>query len=91
MSILYHRQDEKPDFIVPYHKQRATDRYLTHYYNLLYLEFISKTTTNPNERRDAFAEMTKAEKALAHWEKHMNFNKVAALKGVEKLKKDWGK
>ncbi|GAA4523278.1 hypothetical protein GCM10023174_04920 [Chelativorans composti] len=42
------------------------------------------------EKRQARLEMTIAEKKLAFWSRHPNFDKEEAMRGVEALKRAWG-
>lgn len=68
----------------------ATDFWLRHFSNALYLRFIAqhkKSTTL--EKAQANKELAIADRKMAFWAKHHNYNKDRAQTGATKLKKDW--
>lgn len=91
MHFFYPSAPERSDSQINIWRLNGTKQYLKHYDNLLFLHFISK---NPRaaelEKRQARLEMTIAEKKLAFWSRHPNFDKEEAMRGVEALKRAWG-
>ena len=71
-------------------EMNGTKVYVSHYSNLLYLQFVAN---NPLasfiERQQAEKEIKLCEKKLEWWKRHPNFDQVEALREVEKLKKQW--
>lgn len=91
MHFFYPSAPERSDSQINIWRLNGTKQYLKHYDNLLFLQFITK---NPRatelEKRQARLEMTIAEKKLAFWSRHPNFDKEEAMRGVEALKRAWG-
>lgn len=71
-------------------EMNGTKVYLTHYSNLLYLQFVAN---NPRatfqERSQAEKEIKICEKKLEWWLRHPNFDQDEALREVAKLKSQW--
>ncbi len=60
--FCYPHTPEKPDFQVPYHRQNATRRWLTHQENSLYLTFIEQNTKDGREKAQCSKELAIAAK-----------------------------
>src|SRR5882672_4387299 len=85
-------KQEPPAFFTPYSKQNATQAYLRHYDNLLYLQFILyNPKSKPKDRKQANSELLICDRKLNWWLKHRNINMVAVAEGKTKLNKMWGK
>lgn len=68
----------------------GTKQYLKHFDNLLYLNFVaSNPRSSQREKAQARHEMTIAEKKLEFWTRHPKFVQEEAMKGVDRLKKQW--
>jgi len=89
MFIYSDRAEPKNGAIAPYETWKATERYLEHYGNLLFLQAIVNAPKDQGERRQALGEITICEKKLRFWERHINFDKDRAQKGSEELKRQW--
>jgi hypothetical protein len=90
MGICYDDgRAEVPANLPPYETWNAVKGYLNHYANYLYLDFLSKQSTDGRERAQARKELTICERKLKYWTTHPNWDKKAVLEGVEKLKRDW--
>jgi len=88
MAIVYD-DSVKGDFGgVDLSKINATKCFLKHFSNKLYLSFIAANGSLP-ERFQAEKELKICERKLKYWEKHRNFVVAEAVKGMEKLKKEW--
>lgn len=74
---------------VPYHRQNATKRYLTHYGNLMFLQFVVAESQDRAERQQATLEIPMCEKKLKHWTHHANYDHDEAMRGVDRIKKEW--
>jgi hypothetical protein len=89
MSIIYSDPKSAGGYAVDYHSLNAVKGYIGHYGNFLTLDFIAKTTKDPNEKRQALKELAIAERKMGWWEKHPNFVKQEAFREVERLKAMW--
>ena len=69
-------------------KMDGTARYLSHYENLLVLQFFHTKGTRL-EKQDAALEMVICERKMAFWRRHPLYIHADALKGIAKLKKPW--
>jgi hypothetical protein len=89
MSFIYNSINEKKGKILPYHKQPASDYYITHYRNYLILKFIWETEEDFNQKRSAMEEMSIAERKMDHWKKHDNWDFQEVSQKVAKLNREW--
>jgi hypothetical protein len=64
-----------------------TKAYLRHYDNYLYLQFLSRKSSDPRERGQALRELTIAERKLKFH--YRDANKEEVLKGVQNLRRRW--
>ena len=90
MNIVYSEDRDTISHPVSYHLMNATGSYITHYRNSLYLGFLLKNSNNFAEKQQAGKELGMAEKKMAYWQKHPNFDKDRALVECEKSRKEWG-
>ena len=68
----------------------ATDFWLRHFSNALYLRFIAQhKNTSTSEKAQANKELAIADRKMTFWAKHPNYSKERAVAGAGKLKKDW--
>ncbi len=88
-SIVYEDNEVRGKHVVPYHKINATKAYLKHYDNMLLLEFFAKNETDYLLRRRAEHELGIARRKMEYMERHINFNREEANKGIQELKKIW--
>lgn len=90
MSIVYAESHEpftgRP---TPYHEQKATEHYIKHYGNLLFLTAVCNSPKSPQERIQAQKEIVICERKLQHWQRHPNYDQARALAEVTKLKQGW--
>lgn len=71
-------------------EMNGTKVYLSHYSNLLYLEFVaSHGETSFIEKQQAEKEIVLCNKKLQWWQRHPLYDQDEALRGVEQLKKNW--
>ena len=90
MGIIYNETRNKPQFFTPYHKMNATQGYLTHYGNFLYLRFIeTNTLATKAEQRQASREILIAERKMTWWQKHPNYDQLEVTEGKRKLHNQW--
>lgn len=76
----------------PYETWKATEKYLGHYENYLYLDFIAKNSTDRKELHQARKELTICERKMEYWKRHPNWNKDKdVFAKIEKLKKQWAR
>ena len=69
----------------------ATKQYLKHYSNLLLLKVImGDAKTSVVDKAQARKETSICERKLAYWARHHNYVHEDALRGMDKLKKEWG-
>lgn len=91
MFLVYSDHREPGGSKVNVWEMDGTKAYLSHFDNLLYLEFLSEKGT--------FAEKMQAEKEikekcnpkLAWWKRHPNYVEEDARKGIIALKKKWNR
>lgn len=92
MGILYSDQAEpfsgRP---VPYHRQKATEHYLRHFNNVLFLRAVQAAPKDIREKIQATREIGIAEKRMAYWQNHPNFDQAAAAQGCLDAKKAWSR
>jgi hypothetical protein len=90
MFIYSEGQGEKLTFFTPYHKMNATQGYLNHYANFMYLRFIRD---NPNsstaDKRQASREIVICDRKLNWWLRHPNLEHAAVSAGKRKLHEQW--
>ena len=67
----------------------ANKGFLTHSYNLLTLQWISKHTDDWREKRQCEAEIKIAERKVAYHMKHPNFESAEVDKDLAKMKRDF--
>jgi len=61
----------------------------THYGNMMHLSFVHKNSNDPREKIQASKELDTANKKMAFWEKHPNFDKRTAIDTALEIKKKW--
>lgn len=88
--IVYDENVRSAGAPIPYHSLNASKGYVTHYGNLLYLQFIVKSSDRISERQQALKEMQIAERKMAYWKKHPNWDRSEVEPEVVKLNKHWG-
>jgi hypothetical protein len=88
MSLIYHAEDS---FGGPINFDRvdATKSYLNHYQNFLTLDFIAQKSKDGREKAEARAEMQIAERKMKFWQRQVRYDQTDALRGVERLKKEF--
>jgi len=90
MYFFYPPHSENKGAQINIWKWNGTKQYLKHYDQMLYLHFVLKNPrASEQEKRIARHEIGIAEKKLAFWTRHPNFDEQEAQKGAEKLKKMW--
>jgi hypothetical protein len=92
MFLIYNEGTKEPfkGKPKPYHELDATKYYLTHFSNVLYLKFIANNKAATSlERQQANREIPIADRKMAHWAKHPNYDHKVVLKECERLKKQW--
>jgi len=68
----------------------ATQYWLTHFANSLYLQFIAgHADSSFADKQQANHELVLCNKKLAFWQKHPNFDSTAAATGALACKKQW--
>jgi len=88
MSICYD-DSAKSGAIVPYDKIKATEGYIRHHANFMFLDFLARSTKDFKEAAQARAEIVIARRKMSFMEKHMNFEAAIAQRAVEKQIKEW--
>lgn len=83
------KSEPKNGAIAPYETWKATDRYVEHYGNMLFLQAIVAAPKSHGERLQATKEQTICQRKLEFWERHMNFRAEEAQRRCEVLKKQW--
>lgn len=78
-----------PRTAVPYDKQKATDNWMRHFDNSLYLTFILKNDPDRNERAQAQKELAVCERKMDHWKRHPNWDTLEAGRKAEESRKLW--
>lgn len=63
--------------------------FMTHFDNLLYLEFIQKNSDKFYERKQAEDEMQIARKKMTYWERQKDFDRKRAEEEIKKAKEKW--
>ena len=74
---------------VPYDRQDAVRHWGRHLANLRLLEFISRESDDPAERRQAEHEIVVCQRKMGHWERHSNWDARAAAAEREKVDVIW--
>jgi hypothetical protein len=74
---------------VPYHLQKATRNYLTHFENYLLLDFMARQSDRKGERDQARKEMVICERKMRYWRSHPNFDQGEAASQSAKMKSMW--
>ena len=91
MGILY---DENPlprkGGFVNYYNINACKGFLTHTYNLLYLEFVRGASDSFNEKRQCDREIIIAQRKIDYHRKHPNFDPETIRKPLIKMRLDFG-
>ena len=91
MFFIY--SDEKLPFTgrpIPYNQQPATENYIKHFDNSLYLKFMANhKKTSVQEKIQAGKELQIAERKMEYWRRHPNFDLDRAVKATDKLKHNW--
>ena len=90
MSIFY-SENSGGDVKVDVWRMDGTKAYLRHYSNFLVLDFIEKASKDNRERAQARSELEICKRKLSFWKRHPRYEHDEALKGVAKLKAEWGK
>lgn len=75
--------------IVPYHAQKATEHWLKHLENSLYLTFLAKNETDFANRARAMKELEIADRKMSHWRRHPNWDAKEADRLGRVLKARW--
>lgn len=91
MAICYSENTDRDGIKIDLDRINAVKMYLKHYYNLMYLSFIAEKSDSFSERVQANNEIAICRRKLAYWERHKNYILEEALRGVERIKKEWGK
>ena len=89
---MYFYSDESEVYTghpVAYSRQNATKHYLTHYRNAKYLMFFAKNEESFTDRAQANKELKIAERKMAYWLKHPNFDVSAASSEALAIDKTW--
>jgi len=89
MFLVYKDEKGKKFKGFPYSEQDASKLYLTHFENLLFLEFIFKNSNNFIEKRQAEKEIEIAKRKMDYWKRHPNWNKNVVELKISELKKQW--
>ena len=77
---------------VPYELWKACDRYLEHFANKLYLNFVAKhKDTSFVEKAQANKELEICERKLKYWTHHPNYDQDVVTRGCEQEKRNWEK
>jgi hypothetical protein len=87
--ICYDENSPRTGSVVPYNRINATDGYLRHYANYLYLSFIFNNTDDWREKQQANKELTICQRKMDYHRKHPNFNAKHAEAESVKLKAQW--
>ncbi|MFA9261862.1 MAG: hypothetical protein ACEQSB_00685 [Undibacterium sp.] len=69
-------------------RMNGTTAYLNHYANQLYLKFIANNGDRL-EKIQAAKELLICERKMAFWQRHPRYIHTDAIRGIEKLKRDW--
>lgn len=72
-----------------YKELRATNIWLRHYENQLFLEFFLEHETDFVQKRETARELQVCRKKLEYWKKHPNWDMAQATAGATRLKKQW--
>jgi hypothetical protein len=64
-------------------------QFMVHFENLLYLEFIQKSTDKFYERKQAEDEMVICKRKMTYWERQSDFDRKRAEIEIQKAKNKW--
>ena len=74
--------------VIPYHRLNANKAFLRHLENHFYLKFIFARGTF-QEKTQANKEIAIAEKSMAKWRQHPNYDAKAIAEAVDAIKAKW--
>ena len=89
MALIYEETSGGRGGAISTASMDATACWLTHFSNSLHLKFIAERSTDVHERAQANKELAIAERKMAFWKKHPNFETLKAANGAAALKKNW--
>lgn len=89
MSILYSDNVQKPDHGFDLTRANATNQYLKHFANVMYLKFIANESKDPREKIQAAKEILIGERKMRFWERHPNYIKSVAEQEIKKIRDQW--
>ena len=92
MPHLVYSEDVREPFTgrrIPYEDQPATKYYLRHLDNLLFLEAVSRAPRDFVEKCQAEREIRIAQRKMAHWQHHPNFNTREATAQTATRRLQW--
>lgn len=75
--------------VTRYHDLKATEIWLNHYSNQLYLEFFLAAEMDFGQKRETARELQVCRQKLEYWKKHPNWDMAQATAGADRLKKQW--
>jgi len=88
MALVYSERTEPFTGSFDMSKAKATEHYMRHYCNSLYLSFMMKNGTM-KERSEASNELAIAERKMKFWKNHHNFEQEVATRASIEAKKQW--
>lgn len=90
MGIVYSDNDGPASrYPVRYENLDATKHWLTHFGNHCYLSFIFKNSQDRTEKHQANKEISIADKKMAYWRRHPNFDVQNAEAGKLRILNQW--
>ena len=69
----------------------ATKHWINHFGNSLYLTFLVQNEPGHLERRRAAHELSIADRKMAYWMRHPNWDRQKAEQEAERLRKQWAR
>lgn len=91
MSIIYDEQPRTFSGGLKIDQMNPHKPYLTHYSNLLHLQFILNNSTDRVEKHQAAKEVIICERKLAFWARHPSWNPTLIANETAKLKQQWAR
>lgn len=90
MGIIYNEDEPAPAYPMNIYKMNPNKIYRKHLENLFFLRFMAQhEDTDWLEKRQAEREIPIAERKMAFWERHPNFDKDQMVRDTEEVKRQW--
>lgn len=89
--FFYSDRSEPLTHQIAYHRQNANKRYLFHFENYMFLNFIVQKSDKKSERDQALKELTICERKMGYWRRHVNFDQQIVANECARIKQNWAK